>query len=184
LSAETPPLDALVFRPATVADADRLAAVAVEGFETYRVFAPEDFQVPSADEIAGNLATRLETPTVWCMLAEQPSQVAGYVSMLPAADARRPVSDPRLVHFWMLFVRAPWWGTGLATRLHDAACTEAATRGYTAMRLFTPAEQARARRFYEREGWTLAGGPHPDDDLRISIVEYRRALPDGNLRPT
>ena len=26
-------------------------------------------------------------------------------------------------------------------------------RGYAWMRLFTPAAQARARRFYEREGW-------------------------------
>jgi GNAT superfamily N-acetyltransferase len=173
----TTTLDALVFRRATADDAGRLAAVLVEGFETYRAFAPEDFEVPEAAAVADDLATRLEAPTVWCLLAEQDSTLAGYVSLLPAADARRAVNDPRLAHFWMLFVRAPWWGTGLASRLHGAACDAATARGYTAMRLFTPAEQARARRFYEREGWTLANGPYPDEDLHIAIVEYRRALP-------
>jgi GNAT superfamily N-acetyltransferase len=172
-------LDALVFRPATKRDAGSLAAVLVEGFETFRAFAPEDFRLPAAEDVAGDLAARLETPTVWCELAEQGSHVAGYVSLLPAADARRPVPDPRLAHFWMLFVRAPWWGTGLARRLHGAACEAATARGYTAMRLFTPAGQARARRFYEREGWTLADGPYPDPDLHMEIVEYRRALPAG-----
>jgi GNAT superfamily N-acetyltransferase len=168
-------LDALVFRPATKNDAGRLAAVAVEGFETYRAFAPEVVR-PSAEEFAEILAARLETPPVWCELAEQGADVAGYVSLLPASDSRRPVADPGLAHFWMLFVRAPWWGTGLAQRLHDAACTAAAARGYTAMRLFTPAGQARARRFYEREGWTAAAGPYPDNELRLEIVEYRRML--------
>jgi hypothetical protein len=44
------------------------------------------------------------------------------------------------------------------------------------MRLFTPAGQVRARRFYEREGWTVAGEPYDDEDLHLEIVEYRRAL--------
>jgi GNAT superfamily N-acetyltransferase len=169
-------IDSLTFRPATVADADRLAAVMVEGFETFRGFAPNDFEVPGAEEIAGILAARLETPPVWGLLAERESRVAGYVTLLPAADSRRPVSDPGLAQFWMLFVREEWWGSGLATRLHREACAAATARGYTAMRLFTPAGQARARRFYEREGWTPAGEPQPDEDLGIATVEYRRAL--------
>jgi GNAT superfamily N-acetyltransferase len=170
-------LDALEFRPATRRDAARIAAVLVEGFETYRAFAPADFRVPAVEDVAGDLAARLETPSVWCLLAENHQGVAGYVSLLPAAEARRPVADPTLAHFWMLFVRAPWWGTGLASRLHAAACDAAAARGYAAMRLFTPAGQVRARRFYEREGWTVAQEPFLDEDLRMDIVEYRRTLP-------
>jgi GNAT superfamily N-acetyltransferase len=169
-------LDGLVFRTATPADAPRLAEVLVEGFETYRAFAPEDFRVPLAAEVAESMAERLERPTVWCLLAAEGTRVAGYVSLLPATDGRKPVDDPALAHFWMLFVRAPWWGTGLARELHHAALAAATERGYTAMRLFTPAGQARARRFYEREGWTLAAGPYPDEDLGIAVVEYRRPL--------
>ena len=172
----TAQLDALVFRPATVADAGRLAPVMAAGFETYRAFASDTYVPPDEAEIADTIATRLATPAAWCLLAEQDPDVAGYVAFLPAAEARHPVADPALAHFWMLFVRAPWWGSGLAARLHAAACAEAAARGYRAMRLFTPAGQVRARRFYEREGWTLAAGPYADEDLHLELVEYRRPL--------
>ena len=170
-------LDALAFRAATPADAERLAVVCMEGFETYRAFAPPGWNKPSAEEAAQILAARLDAPTVWSLMAEQGSEVAGYVTLLPATDSRRPVSDPRLAHFWMLFVRAAWWGSGLASRLHGAACAAAAERGFTAMRLFTPAEQSRARRFYEREGWTAVAPAAVDEELGLAIVEYRRALP-------
>ena len=169
-------LDGLVFRSATAADAPRLAELLVEGFETYRAFAPEGFQVPQAEDVAESMAERLEAPQVWCRLAEDGTGVAGYVSLLPAADSRKPVDDPALAHFWMLFVRAPWLGSGLATELHGAALAAATDRHYTAMRLFTPADQARARRFYEREGWTVAGGRYLDEDVGIALVEYRRPL--------
>ena len=68
------------------------------------------------------------------------------------------IDDPGLVHFRQLFVTRGHWGTGLARRLHAAAIDEARARGFTAMRLFTPGGQERARRFYEREGW-CAGAP-------------------------
>jgi hypothetical protein len=53
---------------------------------------------------------------------------------------------------------------------------EPGARGFTAMRLFTPAAQARARRFYEREGWTAAGEPSDELDFGMPLVEYRRAI--------
>jgi GNAT superfamily N-acetyltransferase len=172
----TPALESLVFRDATRDDADRLAAVFAEGFDSYRSFAPQDWEPPSAADAAENIGKRLGRPGVWCLLAEHGADVAGFVGMLPATEARNPVDDPRLAHFWMLFVRAPWWGSGLARRLHAAACATARSRGFTAMRLYTPAQQARARRFYEREGWVLAGRPTPDEELGIAIVEYRLDL--------
>jgi len=48
--------------------------------------------------------------------------------------------------------------------------------GLTHLVLWTPAEQHRARRFYEREGWRLAGR---DDDTPIGfpVVEYRLECP-------
>jgi GNAT superfamily N-acetyltransferase len=77
----------------------------------------------------------------------------------------------------MLFVRSPWWGSGLARHLPRAACDTAAERGCTEMRLFTPAGQSRARRFYERERWRVDGDPYLDQELGLTIVEYRRTLP-------
>jgi hypothetical protein len=47
---------------------------------------------------------------------------------------------------------------------------------YAAMRLHTPAEHARARRFYEREGWTADAPPFYEPMLGLTLVTYRRAL--------
>jgi hypothetical protein len=44
------------------------------------------------------------------------------------------------------------------------------------MRLFTPAEQQRARRFYEREGWSAVTEAYLEEPLGLEIVEYRRPL--------
>ena len=53
---------------------------------------------------------------------------------------------------------------------------EATRRGYARMRLFTPAGQARARAFYEREGWRTDGVIMPEPLLGLDLVEYRREL--------
>jgi hypothetical protein len=55
------------------------------------------------------------------------------------------------------------------------ALEEAARRGFPTIRLFTPVGQARARRFYEREGWEERGEPF-DAPLGLSLIEYRREL--------
>ena len=52
-------------------------------------------------------------------------------------------------------------------------------RGYAAGRLFTPEAQARARRFYEREGWRPAGPARWEERLGLSLVEYRIELREG-----
>jgi GNAT superfamily N-acetyltransferase len=171
------PLDELAFRLATADDAARLAAVLVEGFETYEAFAPAGWQAPAVEDVARLMVPQFAGVTAWCLLAEEDSGVAGYVAFLPATQSRRPIDDPRLAHFWMLFVRAPWWGSGLARHLHRSACAAAVERGFSEMRLFTPARQSRARRFYEREGWRLHGEPYVDGELGLAIVEYRRGLP-------
>jgi ribosomal protein S18 acetylase RimI-like enzyme len=43
------------------------------------------------------------------------------------------------------------------------------------MRLYTPADHQRARRFYEREGFVQRAEPIPSD-LGFPVVEYRRTL--------
>jgi ribosomal protein S18 acetylase RimI-like enzyme len=169
------PLDDLTIRPATTDDVPRLAALATHGFDTYRDFAPAGWEPPDADEQAGYLASRLEQPGAWAMLAEHGGVLAGHVVVIPAAISRFPEDDDGLAHFMQLFLAPEWWGSGLATRLHTLAIEAAREHGYTAMRLYTPAAQARARRFYEREGWELAGPP-VHEDIGFEVAEYRRSL--------
>jgi GNAT superfamily N-acetyltransferase len=75
----------------------------------------------------------------------------------------------------MLFVREPWWGTGLASRLLARAAEATASAGRTELRLQTPAEHRRARAFYEREGFALHGEPVYEPMLGLVLVGYRRA---------
>jgi GNAT superfamily N-acetyltransferase len=116
---------------------------------------------------------------VWCAVADVAGEVAGHAAFLPATRARHPVADPELAHLWQLFVRRAFWGSGVAHALHAAAVDAATARGFTAMRLFTPAGQARARRFYEREGWAARGRPRDDSAFGMVVVEYRLVLPGG-----
>jgi len=65
-------------------------------------------------------------------------------------------------------------GSGLATELLARAVAEARAQGYRRMRFFTPRDQARARRFYEREGFVWTGSETLEPDLGLVLVEYLR----------
>ena len=166
----------LSFRRGTVDDAARVTALAVEGFDVYRAFAPPGWSGPSREEEEPRVATALARASTWCEIAEDATALVGHVAWLPAAEARKPVDDPATAHLWQLFVRRDWWGTGLATRLHAAGLRAAAERAFTTMRLWTPAAHGRARRFYEREGWRLHGAPFDDAAFGMQLAEYRREL--------
>jgi GNAT superfamily N-acetyltransferase len=164
-------------RRATAGDVGPMVAIIVEGFETYRAFAPEAWTPPSASDEAERLPALLGEDHVWYAVAEDAGAIVGLVGFL-AADRLQwsPSDDPALAHFRNLFVAPAHWGTGVATQLHAAAIDEARARGFRSMRLFTPAGQERARRFYEREGWEVTVAAFYDGRIGFEIVEYRYAL--------
>jgi len=164
------------FRPATAADCAPLARGVVEGVEDYGAFAPPGWRGPSVEHEAEHLRGLLDDARVWCLLAEAEGEPVGQVTILPASLAPHPIEDPEVAHFRNLFVRRDFWGGGLAGALHAAAVAAAGDRGFSSMRLFTPAGQARARRFYEREGWVRAGEEFHDPAPGLVLVEYRYAL--------
>ena len=167
----------LHLRPASPADADVLAATVAEGFATYRAFAPPGWRAPDRLELALGLAVRLGHPALRAWLAEVDGEPAGHVTWLPAAEARHAVDDPELAHLEQLFVRRPFWGTEVASALMARAVEQASRSGFRRMRLGTPTGQLRARRFYEREGWTASGEPWVEQPLGLELVEYFRPLP-------
>ena len=171
-------LSALDIRVAVPDDARALAATTRLGFDSYRVWAPEGWRPPPHALEVGSIRERLRQTTTWCAMAvEADGDQAGHVGITHAADRERPhIRLEGRAHLWMLFVRPPWWGTGLAGRLHGLALEEAARRGYATIRLYTPNGAARARAFYEREGWELASRAFAEPLLGLELVEYRRGL--------
>jgi GNAT superfamily N-acetyltransferase len=163
-------------RRATAADAEALAASVVEGVEGYREFAGEDWPGFALEDEIASFQELVRLPDVWALMAEQDGELLGQVTIQSSETTRMPLGDPGLGHLRNLFVRQDQWGTGLARRLHDAAVEEARRRGYRELRLFAAAGQARARRFYEREGWALAGEPAYDPRPGLVMAEYRLML--------
>jgi GNAT superfamily N-acetyltransferase len=159
-------------------DAIALASTTRLGFESYRDWAPEGWQPPPRALEIRAIRERLRVRTTWCAMAiDEDGEQAGHVGITYANERDRPhVEIPGRAHLWMLFIRPRWWGTGLATRLHRLALEEATRRGYSSIRLYTPWGAARARAFYEREGWEQAGRAFAEPLLGLDLVEYRRPL--------
>ena len=85
------------------------------------------------------------------------------------------VRDDETCELRSLYVVPGAWGTGVAERLMTSALDAMRERGATEAVLWVVESNGRARRFYEREGWT------PNGETRASPlgpleVRYRRAL--------
>jgi GNAT superfamily N-acetyltransferase len=74
-----------------------------------------------------------------------------------------------------LYVVPGAWGTGAAEQLVSAALAAMAERGARDAFLWVAEANARARRFYEREGWTPSGETR-DSTLGPAEVRYARRL--------
>lgn len=158
-------------RPARRDDLPELIETARQAFETYRAWTPRGWDPPGTELHAMGLRGRMRERGSLCLVAEAEGMLAGQVGTVPARG------EPGTGHVWMLFLREAWWGTGLAATLLDAALDDARSRGMARMRLQTPSAHARARRFYEREGWTSDSEPIYEPMLGLVLVTYRRELP-------
>jgi GNAT superfamily N-acetyltransferase len=74
-----------------------------------------------------------------------------------------------------LYVVPDAWGTGAAQELMNAALAEMRSAGLRLAVLWVVEENARARRFYEREGWS-ADGVTRETPIGPSEARYRLEL--------
>jgi GNAT superfamily N-acetyltransferase len=164
-------------RPVRVDDAEAVAETVAVALESFRAWAGPGWSPPEIGFELWRYREGLARPSVWGLVAVDDGHVAGHVTFVQAREREEPQTEiPGVAHLWQLFVRPPWWGSGLAARLNGLAVEEAARRGYASMRLFTPARNARARAFYEREGWVTDGVEVYEPLLGLDIVQYRRHL--------
>lgn len=164
-------------RRADPRDAAALATTLIEAFDGYREWAPAGWSpdVPRAATTAG-LADALSRPDVWCLLAERQGEPIGHVALSRSTVIQPEVPPAGTVNLWQLFVRPAWHGAGVAPLLLRSAVSEAHRRGFTRLRLWTPRGAVRARRFYEREGWTRTGEERQEPAVELPVIEYERAV--------
>src|SRR5215470_17501940 len=105
--AESDRMPAYATRLATLDDVPVLTETQRLGFEGYVAFSPPGWAPPPSETEARGIAARLSSKGVWCVIAYTGDEPAGHVGFLEA-------DEPGLAHVWALFIREPFWGTGLA----------------------------------------------------------------------
>jgi len=179
-------------RPATPDDAPAILATVAEGFDGYREWAPDDWSPPGlTPAVLARVRARLSDAQFWYLVALDRREMAGHVALAPATVEEPAPPPPGETYLAQMFVRRPWQGSGVAAALMAAAVAEAGGRGFAGLRLWTPQGAARARRFYEREGWTATGEVHAarppgggGSPSGLDTMEYVRAVVPAPRTPS
>jgi GNAT superfamily N-acetyltransferase len=164
-------------RRAGRADAEPVSRLVRAGIESYREWAGPDWEVPEApEERHAELRELFGGDEAWILMAFDSDELVGVVSISPTTGAAAEPPPPGTIYLWQMFVAPRLQGSGLAVALLDRALDEARSRGFTRLTLWAAEGAAQARRFYEREGWTLTGANRMDVPFGLRLVEYERLI--------
>lgn len=167
---------AIKLRTAQPSDGVAIAAVYLASWRAgYRDLLPDSV----LDEQARLRADRdwlapIESSSSAVVLAVDDETIVGVIQ---ADDGHLGDGDRDLPEITMLYVVPSSWGSPAARQLLAAGLSWIEKRGHGAARLRVVETQRRARRFYEREGWTLDDLP-PDTNGLMKLIYYRRDLVD------
>ena len=135
-------------RPARPEDAEAIAHVQVETWRAAYAHA-----IPPETLARADPAERAEMWRQWLtggsatFVGEVDGEVRGFVGV---GESR---AEPGVGELYAIYVLPNAWGTGLATRLIERGEEDLRARGFTLAMLDVLADNPRARRFYERQGW-------------------------------
>jgi len=103
------------------------------------------------------------------LVAELDGDIAGFV------HAGRATDDAEAGEVFGFYVHPRYWGTGVAQALFDRAVHILRADGLDHLFLWTHGGAQRARRFYERNGWSVTGRVRQHDfgdGHQSLLVEY------------
>jgi ribosomal protein S18 acetylase RimI-like enzyme len=163
-------------RPATAADAERIAQVHVESWRTaYRGLVPQAILDGLSIERRSEFWSRrlLEPGESRTWLGEQGDEIVGFVA------TGRP-SDPELqadvAEVESIYLLAESRGLGLGRLLLATATRDLVERGFASAILWVFTANDRARRFYEAAGWQPDGTSQILDFDGTAIEEIRYGI--------
>jgi ribosomal protein S18 acetylase RimI-like enzyme len=167
--ADGPPL----IRRARPADAAAIADVHVRTWQAAyeHVFGAERLAALDAAQREQRWRRALEAGDQAGFVAEQGGVVVGWATVGPSHEA----SSGEL---YGIYVAPEAWGAGAGPALLRAAVDELRAQGYGEATLWVLADNPRARRFYEREGWKVDGRRRTGEHLGVRTDElgYRISL--------
>lgn len=163
----------VTYRPPTIDDAAGIANVDVVSRQTaYRSFLP----TAHLDGLSVS-----DTTTAWQGELQSASQ---YHIAVAVADrtvvgfVRAGLNDKQRAGITHLFVLPEYWGTGVGEVLMDKAMEILVELKVSTASLWAFTDNPRARRFYERLGWTLDGRTYlmNIDGEEAELVCYQKSL--------
>jgi GNAT superfamily N-acetyltransferase len=172
-------------RPATPADSEAIARVRRASW----VAAYSDIIAPEIIDRATATDGRAVSQPPWrrmlVALAGTPRAVVGYASFGPERSMLSPSSAPltqaglngKVGELYALYVTPDWWSAGAGRSLMDAAIAGLRDDDYQRAVLWVLADNARARRFYGKAGFSPDGVTHEMPALGgVFEVRYARDL--------
>ena len=175
-------------REPTSEDAHALGQIHVRAWQhAYRGgLMPDDYlDALSAEERADMWRDGLQRPprprSTRLVAEHDDGTVVGFVLAGPAdGDAASDLGE-----IYALNVDPNAWGQGAGQALLDAALTATAQAGFPETILWVHPDNARARRFYERNGWNTDGERRRQEVLGVDVPEVRYRHPlDGTRSRT
>ena len=167
----------IVYRDAGPEDAAILADLGRRTFtETFgHLYRAEDLAAFLTTHSEDKWRAELEDPALSVRLAEEDGAAAAYAKIGPPTLPFEPQGVS--IELRQFYVLEPWQGRGIAPELMAWAIAEARRRGAEDLYLSVFVDNHRARRFYERYGFTFVGtyafivGNHADEDhvMRLSL---------------
>lgn len=166
------------FRAAAPADVEAITDVYLASWRAgYEELLPHDtLEKQAAVRGRYDWLEAIESPSTAVILGINSGHVVGVVE----AREELPEAERDLPEITMLYVAPTLWGTPLATQLLAAGCSWIRQRGHHVARLRVVENQERARRFYEREGWTVDPNLPPASNGLFRLLYYWRALGQGS----
>jgi GNAT superfamily N-acetyltransferase len=160
----------LSIRPATADDAEQLVR-ANEAAWNAGMAQVTDKKLDELAPLEGRIARFREgiaavPPGMRLLVAEREGRIVGHATVV-VDDTRAELSA--------LYVVPEEWGSGVAAALHEEAVAGMRELGGTEATLWVVEGNTRARRFYEREGWT-ADGETKSSMFDLRELRYRRLL--------
>jgi GNAT superfamily N-acetyltransferase len=168
----------VVIRAADPRDALAVARVHVHAWQVaYRGLLPDEYLdgLKAEDRAAHYDFTHADPCVPYTLIAEIDGNILGFASTMPARD------EDRLEHgeLCALYVSPQQWGRGIGVALIEAARGYLAAQGFRAASLWVLRNNARAERFYGRDGWLADGATKADRVWGVDVEEIRycRILP-------
>jgi GNAT superfamily N-acetyltransferase len=172
------PADSTEVRVATLTDTAALGHIHVAAWRAaYGGLMPADYLAAMTVEERAALWTSAisrANPTEVVFVAHRGGPLEGFCA---AGNARRS-DEAGLGEIYSLNVHPSAWGTGVGDALLIAAQDWMTGEGFRDVVLWVVRENRRARRFYERNGWTCDGSAEVGKVLGVAVpeVRYRQRL--------